>query len=158
VVCLSVIVTPGEWGGPGPLGVAALKIKISSWRPESLSYQMPISASEWDRIFPFVHKALHLTGHGRPVWPIKVKHELPYEAYLWFSKCLYGVYVCTCSIPLNLLLPNGFLTFPSLPPSCRCEPSLCWLWHVSQGWPLARLPDSLCAAGEQTHQTLIIAA
>ena len=30
---------------------------------------MPISASGWDRIFPFVHRALHLTGHGRPVCP-----------------------------------------------------------------------------------------
>jgi hypothetical protein len=55
-------------------------------------------------------------------------------------------------------LPERFLTFLSLPHSCRRALSLCRLWRVSQGWSLARLPDSLCAAGEQTHQTLINSA
>jgi hypothetical protein len=34
---------------------------------------MPILLPEWDSVFPFVQQVLHLTGHGRSVWPMKVK-------------------------------------------------------------------------------------
>ena len=33
---------------------------------------MPITVPEWDCVFPFIHKSLHLTWHGRPFWPTKV--------------------------------------------------------------------------------------
>jgi hypothetical protein len=34
---------------------------------------MPVPAPEQDRVFPFFHEELHLTGHGRPVQPIKFR-------------------------------------------------------------------------------------
>jgi len=33
---------------------------------------IPIPAPEWDSVFSFVHKFLHLIGNGRPVWPIEI--------------------------------------------------------------------------------------
>ena len=43
---------------------------------------MPIPAPECDSFVPFVHKALHLTGHGRPVWPIEEKPDFERERRL----------------------------------------------------------------------------
>jgi hypothetical protein len=39
---------------------------------------MTIPACRRDSVFPCVHEALHLTGHGRSVWPmyVKIKHVM----------------------------------------------------------------------------------
>ena len=36
---------------------------------------MPILAPEWDSVALKVHEALHLSTHGRPVWPMAVRHH-----------------------------------------------------------------------------------
>jgi hypothetical protein len=52
------------------------------WRPQLLSFWMPISVSEWDSLFPLVHKELHVTGHGCPAWPIEVNLQT-----VWTCAC-----------------------------------------------------------------------
>lgn len=64
----------------------------------------------------------------------------------------YFIYLYLLSFSLS-----AFVSL-SAPPIRRCEPAFCEVCHGSQVWSLARLPDSLSAAGEPTHQTLIIAA
>jgi len=47
----------------------AFKFQCSCWGPELSSFQMPIPATNWDRILIFVHNHLHLNGHGWSVCP-----------------------------------------------------------------------------------------
>jgi hypothetical protein len=73
---------------------------------------MPIPAPEWDRFSPFVHKELHLTGHGRSFWPIKVKIE---------SKVPFS--------PASLAAQKARLYFIAFPTSYLVESLFSWVTY-----------------------------
>jgi hypothetical protein len=53
-------------------------------------FQTPVPIPTYACVFSFTHEALHLTGHGRPYWLIKVKFYQKAKSHLnIFSRCLF---------------------------------------------------------------------
>ena len=55
------------------LYISAFKSQSKCEWPELLSLQMRTRVPEWDSVYRFVHKTIHLFWHERPVWPMKLE-------------------------------------------------------------------------------------
>ena len=98
----------------------SFKSHCSCWRPELLPLQMPILATEWDSVFPFVHKS-YVVGRGLPVWPMKVNVE---HAASWCS-----VYLFDCGWRNDSASSSKYT-------SVRCQWLICWkLKWWKRSWP-----------------------